>query len=1119
MRSSIDGFRVVVATMAMTGAVLAAADGSTVAVGPYDVVEVDTGADSVVQTGPVRLQKGGEIHKIGTGDWSIPAGAIGATGGTLGVRQGSLTLTAGGTSTYETPTAVLNRAALWLDATSANVITTNANDTAYVTVWRDVRETKSAPPYDYLRVVPRYLPSVESWAKDAPPEIRQDAHGNNVVYFGRFRSGRWMALVDKTAADDAAPLWFEGIRHAFLVFRAVDNYWFPLSVSTSAGGAQCWHPENSGSAFGNCICANNYLDDLTLPGKIHFVNGKEVDPVNTKLAKGQFLFEHKYVFKPGLFDSLANCSSTTGTETGKNRQGGDDYCEIVLFTEELTEAERVAVEDYLMSKWSIARTSGEVSIETAVGTTVNVSSEKVPVVTGDGTLVKTGAGDMVIPAAGDEVPTMVPVTVAGGRVTVRDEVPVTAVVGKVYDSERQPDGGRVSVADGVVDTIRKTGLDRLRFEALPSGLKRIDVAAGELTLAAKRAGVFSPKLASAPSVEGAMESPGFEGCGITGGTWGNNRLQNECTFAGWTFYSDEPYSNPPDYYAGIFDGNNLWGALRPCSGSAFGLVRGLSYLYTDVEIPENGFYELTFMFSQRNATMSYLDVKFGPPNALQDVARVFDRVASKWRQVKVSLPYAKAGTNRLYFHGVTGNTQSCPAVDDIRITRCARDEAVVKIPYGDFELAKSRGYTAAPVDVVTWWTPQAADAPVGWTITPSGDSEKCTLAKVGVTNEVGRLGSLPIGNRGGMWQLVLAGTDKTLSTTFAPTEFGRFRLRAEVGKYRTNNYYSHQYYNEPNIQVAVTVDGTETALGKLTPEGGRCGVIMKRAYCPTLVEIPSGAQSVTVTIHNAQTESLAMLDNFVLERCAGGEELLRNGGFETEDDWTFVDGPDVQPNHNYGDWATRLKYDLEPNYNGYAKYAGDYRLRLWNSCAAVQSVTFPEAGDYQLRFHAAMRFDSRPNYTTYQKGLVQYRAWIAADGVTNVIGKSLSTTSNYVAYCWRFHVPQAGTYDFAFEGARYANEIGKPSIDHTGYIDGASIRKIDATDEFETAPEMSEKLVVDVADGAQLRLDFAGTNKVYLARIAGRSRIGVVDAANCPGVVFGTGALYVAPKGTLITVR
>ena len=63
---------------------------------------------------------------------------------------------------------------------------------------------------------------------------------------------------------------------------------------------------------------------------------------------------------------------------------------------------------------------------------------------------------------------------------------------------------------------------------------------------------------------------------------------------------------------------------------------------------------------------------------------------------------------------------------------------------------------------------------------------------------------------------------------------------------------------------------------------------------------------------------------------------------------------------------------------------------------------------------------------------------------------------------------------------------------------------------------------IDVADGARLQLDFAGTNKVYSLRIGGSSYVGFVSAATYPELfptLSGPGTLWITPKGTMLIVR
>ena len=65
-------------------------------------------------------------------------------------------------------------------------------------------------------------------------------------------------------------------------------------------------------------------------------------------------------------------------------------------------------------------------------------------------------------------------------------------------------------------------------------------------------------------------------------------------------------------------------------------------------------------------------------------------------------------------------------------------------------------------------------------------------------------------------------------------------------------------------------------------------------------------------------------------------------------------------------------------------------------------------------------------------------------------------------------------------------------------------------------------LKIEVADGARLQLDFAGTNKIDSLRIAGKSYEGLVSVETHPELfptLAGPGTLMIMPKGTVILFR
>ena len=53
----------------------------------------------------------------------------------------------------------------------------------------------------------------------------------------------------------------------------------------------------------------------------------------------------------------------------------------------------------------------------------------------------------------------------------------------------------------------------------------------------------------------------------------------------------------------------------------------------------------------------------------------------------------------------------------------------------------------------------------------------------------------------------------------------------------------------------------------------------------------------------------------------------------------------------------------------------------------------------------------------------------------------------------------------------------------------------------------------------RLRLDYDGTVEVGRLMLGGRSVVGTIDATHPSGLVYGAGALYIRPKGTIVIFR
>ena len=1051
-------------------------------------VDVPTGT-TVTQSGAVWVSHEGTLDKVGGGEWVLPpASVLSPEPLEVVVRDGSVTVPseAGTAPALAEPTAILNKAAFWVDATRNVVVSNGADDVDYVLAWKDVRETKSAVPFDYPRAVAKYT------VTNVPPQVRQNGAGQDMVYFGEYHSGRWMSFVTPDSENTVKTI--SNILHSFIVYKAAHSYWYLLG---SQGQAQTYHPNLSAANLGEPYTAFNTATSRQALGVRGYLNGKAVDLTEERVLAGCKLLEHDFRGLPGEADDFANGNYA-------NRQGGEDLCEVVLFTNRLTEVERIQVEAWLMRKWHLEGGSANLSFAVARGASVNVDDGKSPIVSGEGRVVKRGEMTATFPDLGDAPTFTGTLAIESGTMVMRDDVAVEAAAGQRIHAGRVADGDHLSYfSDAGNGTFAKSGAGSVLLESVPDDVKRIDVQSGVLTLAAP----VNATTVAAGSADAAIQDGSFEMYTGTGFTAAQGTPATNC---GWTYGRME--GDTTDSYALIWNairGDNAWGLPRiTADGECVMIFRRNSFAYTEVTIPQDGTYELSFAVSRRANGYPYLDVYFGPDgNSLTLVTRVACLDENVYTYQSVTLPDVKAGTYRLECRPATNGNLS-PLLDDVKVRLVSRPSAAFLIPNGGFEVIDT-----LPVAYATFAnTVNKDNVARGWSLTPS---PRLGLALSGVTNKNGvafqRTGDL----REGRVQLFMVSTGTVAVATFKPTRTGTFRLQADIGRwtYAANNAYDGiEVAGTPNIHAAIKIGGAdEVRLGGLS----RVYQQMETKTWPTAFTIADTNATVTLTVSNSIWNAAAMLDNFAFLPYETSEEnLIVDGGFETNGTWTLA-SPERDVNvYAYSACACSIRsYTDNPQFYGYDIYEGARRLHMTDRAFATQQVTFPTAGRYRLRFHSTERADSR--YTPENKGLCPYRAWIARDGVTNVIGRSTSSTSNFVAHTWRFTVPDVSApWTFGFEAV---NEVSSSNRDRAVLIDGVSIVK-EGLNLAET-PDLPEKLDIAVAAGAQLRLEFTGTNRIDRLTLGGVPVSGIVSAQTYPAYITGDGAFEILPKGTMMIIR
>ena len=1072
-------------------AVHAVAESVAVGFRERGMVDVPAGT-TATQSGAVWVSHEGTLDKVGGGEWVLLPAMVLSPGKTeINVRDGSVTVPAeaGAAPTLPEPTDILNKAVFWADATR-NVVVSNGEDGVdYVLAWKDARETKSAVPFDYPRAVAKYT------VTNVPPQVRQNAAGQDMVYFGGYRSGRWMSF---TAQDSESAVWTTPpILHSFIVYRAVASFWY-LMGSHDGTASQTYHPESSQAVLGACYTTANIATSRANLGARVYLDGTYIDATETKVRAGCNLLEHDFRGLPGMVNAFAS-----GYFTNPSRQGGDDLCEVVVFTNRLTEAERLRVESWLMQKWGLAPSASSLSLAVARGASVNFLGIA-PALAGEGRAVKKGDGEGVFPDMGAQQPFAGTLSVEAGSVSLRDEVSVEATAGQRLHTGRVADGDRLTVYSDAEDgTIAKSGAGGLRLESVPDDVKKLDVQSGVLTLVAPTRGTTVPP--------GSGDAPIQDGSFETYTSLGFDTAREPKTACGWT-YGRNPDDTVSDSYALIWNaknGNNPWILPRlSADGNCVMIFRYNSYAYTEVMVPQDGTYELSFAIMRRsNGYNPYLDVYFGPDaDNLVKVTRA-TALPGAFEYESVTLPDVKAGTYRLEFRSVGADKNYSPILDDVKMRLVSRPPKAILIPNGGFEEIER-----VPVSYSTLASKIITDnVPRGWSLTTS---PRIGLALPGTTNVYGVAYQRAADLREGRIQLFMASTGTVATATFKPTRTGTFRLQADAGRW---GYWNNYYYDgidvvgTPCIHTAIQIgDAAPIALGGLSRPFQR----METMTWPTAFTITDTNATVTLTVSNSVHNGAVMLDNFAFLPCRDETELVTDGGFETIGTWT-LEAPERDTSNTIYSYCAvkRMPYTSDPQFYGYARYEGACRLLMTDRGFATQEIAFPAAGRYRLRFHVSERADSR--YTPENKGLCPYRAWIARDGVTNVIGRSTSSTSNYVAHTWRFTVPDASApWTFGFEAV---NEVTSSNRDRTVLIDGVSIMK-DETDEEET-PNLPEKLEVSVAAGAELRLEFTGTNRIDRLSLGGRSVTGIISATTHPDYITGDGAFEILPKGTMLLFR
>lgn len=1138
------------ACCALTGAVCA----EEVVVGA-GLTHAFTNGSAQVQSDAVRVADRAVLEKSGAGTLTLQTGVFTENHPVqINVRAGAVKVveTEPLVTAYPKPTAVMEKAAFWLDAAEGGTMSLRVGTEDEVETWRDVRETGAGTtenPFAYPRAV--------VWTNQhltAFPQ-RKAYLEKDAVYFRGYGNGCFMNWVKPNGAQAT----ISNLRNVFIVQSAASNYGYTLG---QRAGQQPYFQTGGGKLW----CTHNY-ENMPMHASRTYVNGAEVDPFTTSyVTKSIMVMEIECLGDPQSAQCFFNdrdmqLKTTAGSELplvndkkvnpilgtsaqtgGGNRAGGEYVHEMLLFTNQLTAAERMAVSDWLNQKWK-----GTPPPASLPATTVTLATNgafvvdgEMPAVTlkGDGLLRKEGAGALTLRSSYQPRNAATHVAVAEGTLALGYGLPFTCAAGDVITSTQQYYGPELAppVAGDDATRLVKNGTGPITLDAIPAGVTKIQVNGGELTLADPE----RPQNLVAPAgPENMRVDPAATGTtfGFEEFTAENTQYVNVASNGvkyGWhaivpPLLDGKTQDSQVFFYNTAKGSRPSWGLPTTApEGTSVLTIKNNASAWTEIEVPQSGLYTLTFWVAARGGGYAgrQLEVLVGSAADTLTSYGTFQTLSASWMKVVFQNVRLSAGRQQFWFRSLYLNDDRCTLIDQISFVYQPEEVGVYSIPNGDFEIQ-------AP-DFVNAYSLDNTNRVPGFTVKQPDSTGVAThgnevLGGVSGSSSFGVYGAdtwrhfnLPWNRPGSRVQFMMTGNGSELTTTFTPPA-GTWRFVADASVWQVTYETSDAY----DLAARVTI-------GERTVDLGVYNLVNHKLVARTWPNAftTDGTTPVTLTLTGSVAVNRrcghAMIDNLKLMPVPFvGTSLLANGGFEGGTGWTFDIAPKPQlsgPNDSQTISGSRImSYDHDAagfysRYFGSEWFQGNYCVVLVNEDAIYQSVTFPTGGLYRLSANMSSR--CVPGQTSFGSGGNPVACYLAKDGVTNWLGRTDSLMlTNYHEYAFIARVPEAGgTYDVGFKGQIRWDGTWAGKIDRSSMLDAAQLYRI----ETEKPIEIPENLEIEVAPGACLKLDFDGTNEINRLVLGGVSRAGFVSLAECPhllGTLSGRGTLFIRPKGTTILFR
>ena len=1076
---------------------------------------------SVVQADRVLVSPEAVLRKTGGGAWKIPLTYLAQTWpAVFDVEEGTLEFGVGSQSgSYASPTSlpdsIAAKALIWVDA--ADPVASHIAETdAGVSVWYDRREGADVSSPSYCRAS-----AYTGYTATLPAKSTVD--GNlPAIYFGGVGSGCCMEFTLPSGSRFDAANEIKGVRHVFAVHKAATTFGEIFGTFTST--------PTSFMRDGRTASAYIWKTDDCWPSLVNgrtYRNGRRIDGTLTEVGAELQLLEAERAY------NVRNVVGGLFASTSVGGSGGDYICEALAFTNRLSEAERLAITGYLMAKWMSDADRTEASIHVAEGATVKVDASEADVayprfsLTGNGTLLKTGSHSFTYDNDSSEAFDGT-VSMDEGSIVLRAPAAIAISGAGRVTSVNTVAGPTVSLtADATGKTLHKDGNDLATIRAVPSGIERVSVEAG--TLSVRKAPSFRREdvFEEVPLRDGGFEeyapyiAASTSGRGVIGG--------NDVSIArgGWGYVSGNCYAMDYDRWMELgkgMDGASLsdWSLnTHPPEGKCALVLRiGKSTTTDDTVVRsepvalEAGTYELRFQMSGRQVD-DYRGQIFrarfvggtGDDGVKAEFGDMMYQDTTDYTYCRLRTKIADAGNYRIELRTLHGRN-GLIILDDMRLFKVKPSfsgSARWNIPGGDFETDSMPQGKACKRFSVEHTHP-------GWTFTQSSAWTAGNRAKVGIstictTNGTAGYGTGVFYNNSrrpatGSMELCFTSSNCCAETTFTPPA-GTWRLQGDIARFGSCGVY-------PKVTATAAIGGEEKNLGTLSP----LSRLMGPMAWPKSFTV-DGTQPVTLRLSasgiryldSASSHGL-LVDDLALAG-ATDLELFRDGSCEGIDGSYALKTVSASSMGGNGQCLSRTPNESNAAF-GTRTVDGSRMVTIQNMSILYEDVTFPFAGRYRLSFYVHSRFNDK----TGNNQPNPLRAWIAADGVTNVIGYADTYNSEWVQRVFDFSVPAAGVWRVALQGC---HNPGSTSAKHEAHVDSISLKQI--PEAADRTPPFPENCKIAVDEGARLEVDFSGTNTVRGLRLGSRRLGGIVEVADHPEHLGGRGAFNIVPDGTIVSFR